>query len=52
VRIYSPTGLASNADVAPVLDALVKAGNLKPPLPPPSKFFDNTYAAEANKQLR
>ncbi len=51
VHIYSPTGLASSADIAPVMDALVKTGELKPPLPQPSKFFDNTFVQEANKQL-
>jgi NitT/TauT family transport system substrate-binding protein len=49
---FSRTGLTSNASLGPVLDALVKIGQLTPPVPPASKFFDNTYAAAANAQLR
>jgi NitT/TauT family transport system substrate-binding protein len=51
VKIYSTTGLATAADINPVIDALVKTGELKPPPPPASKFYDNAYIQEANKQL-
>ena len=49
---FSRTGMTSNASLGPVLDALVKIGQLTPPVPPASKFFDNTYATAANAQLR
>lgn len=51
LRIYSPTGLATAADISPVIDALLKTGELKPPPPPASKYFDNTYIQAADKQL-
>jgi hypothetical protein len=38
--------------VGPVIDALVKIGAVTPPVPPPTKFYDNTYATQANAQLR
>lgn len=50
-RAFSTTGIMTDRDVAVVLDAMVKAGQLTPPLPPPSRFYDNTYIEEANAQL-
>jgi ABC-type nitrate/sulfonate/bicarbonate transport system substrate-binding protein len=52
LKAYSTTGLSSPGSVGPVIDALVKIGAVTPPIPPPTKFYDNTYANQANAQLR
>lgn len=52
MRVFSPTGILSDEVIAPVLDALTKMGQLKPPVPPPARFYDNTYVEAANAQLR
>lgn len=51
-HIFSRTGIVQNADIAAVLDALVKIDQVKAPAPSPAKFFDNHYADLANAQLR
>lgn len=51
LHIYSRTGVPTTAQFAPVLDALVKTGELKPPLPDASKFFDDRYIKQANAAL-
>lgn len=52
LHAFSATGLSSPASVGPVLDALVKIGQLTAPAPPPTKFYDNSFASQANAQLR
>lgn len=51
-HIFSRTGIVQTADIAAVIDALVKLDQVKAPAPPASKFFDNRYANAANAQLR
>jgi NitT/TauT family transport system substrate-binding protein len=51
-HVFAAAGVIKDADVAPVLDALVKTGQIKSPAPLPNRFYDNRYALEANAQLR
>jgi NitT/TauT family transport system substrate-binding protein len=48
LHIFSRNGVPSNASLGPVIDALVKIGQIKPPAPPPSRFFDTTWVNQAN----
>jgi ABC-type nitrate/sulfonate/bicarbonate transport system substrate-binding protein len=52
LHAYSATGLSSPGSVGPVIEALVKIGQVKEPAPPPTKFYDNTFANQALAQLR
>jgi NitT/TauT family transport system substrate-binding protein len=47
-HIFSRNALVQTADIAVVLDAMVKIDQLKAPVPAPAKFFDNRYANAAN----
>lgn len=47
LHIYSPTGIVTSTDVGPVLDALVKIGQLKQPVPSPKTFYDNAFVQRA-----
>ena len=51
-KYYNRSGLMTNADLAPVLSALLKTNQIKPPAPDPARFYDNTFAAKANAALR
>lgn len=51
LHIYSASGIPTVAQFAPVVDALVKTGELKPPLPDVTKFYDDRYIKQANAQL-
>jgi NitT/TauT family transport system substrate-binding protein len=51
LHLFSATGVSQNGDIAPVIDALVKIGQLKETVPP-ARFYDNTYVNQANDQLR
>jgi ABC-type nitrate/sulfonate/bicarbonate transport system substrate-binding protein len=51
-HLFSRTGIVQRNDIANVLDALVKLDQVKPPIPEPTKFYDNRYAEAANAQLR
>jgi len=51
-RAFSTTGVMTDRDVGVVLDAMAKTGQITAPLPPPSRFYDNTYVNAANAQLR
>jgi len=48
---YTLNGTSTPDDYRQVLEALVQLGLAKPPLPPPTKFYDNSYALEALDQL-
>jgi len=49
---FSSTGVPSNATFNPVIEALVRIGQLTAPAPPASKFFDTSYVLAANAQLK
>jgi NitT/TauT family transport system substrate-binding protein len=44
-------GTSSIADYQPVIDAVLKLGIVKPPLPPATKFYDNSFGKEALSEL-
>lgn len=50
LHAFSKTGTIDSKSISQVLQALEKLHQIKPPLPAPSKFYDNTYAEQANKQ--
>jgi NitT/TauT family transport system substrate-binding protein len=52
LRVFSETGIPNDRDVTPVLDALAKTGRVKPPMPSASRFYDDSYAKQANSELR
>lgn len=52
LKYYPPTGRLAAAQIAMSQEALVKTKELKPPLAPPSKYFDNTYVDAAVAQIR
>lgn len=52
VKYYHRTGLMTNEDLAPVISALLKTDQIKPPAPDPARFYDNTFATKANAALR
>lgn len=49
--IFPADGAYTDAGFGGVIDALVQLKELKPPLPAPSKFFDNRIVAAAGAQL-
>lgn len=51
-NLYSQNGRFADPDFAQVLDALQKTKDISPPVPAPSRFFDNSYADAALAQLR
>jgi NitT/TauT family transport system substrate-binding protein len=51
-KYYNRTGLMTNEDLAPVISALLKTDQIKPPAPDPARFYDNTFATKANAALR
>lgn len=52
LRAFPPTGAMRDADVLAVIDALVTSDQVKPPLPPPSRFYDDSFVNAALAQLR
>jgi NitT/TauT family transport system substrate-binding protein len=48
---FSTTGTFGPESFARVLQTMIKAGMLPPPAPPPTKFYDNSYAERADAQL-
>lgn len=52
LHALSRDGLTTVPQFQRVMDALVRFKSLAPPLPAPTKFFDNRYVAEAAAQLR
>jgi NitT/TauT family transport system substrate-binding protein len=51
LKAFSRDGRSSSADFQKVLNALVTLKVLEPPLPPPTKFYDNRYIDQANAEL-
>lgn len=51
VRFYSQVGTFAPESFNLVLQAMVKTNLIAPPLPPPTKFYDNRYAEQVNAQL-
>jgi NitT/TauT family transport system substrate-binding protein len=51
LHAFPLAGTSTPADYNLVIDAVVKLGLVKPPLPPPTKFYDNSYGDEALAQL-
>lgn len=43
------TSTSTPEDFKSVIDVLVKLNQVKPPLPPPQKFYDNSYLIEASR---
>lgn len=52
ILVLETNSNVDDADIAQVLDALVKLDQVKAPVPPPTKSFDNRFATLANDQLR
>lgn len=52
LHIYTPTGEISPTSLGTVIDALVKIGQIKSPAPAASKYYDSTYVAQANAELK
>lgn len=50
-RYFSNDGTFAPASFARVVQAMIGAGMLAPPAPPAAKFYDNTYARQADAQL-
>jgi ABC-type nitrate/sulfonate/bicarbonate transport system substrate-binding protein len=51
-KYYNRTGVMSNSDLAPVIAALIKTDQLKPPAPDPARFYDNSFVNKANAELK
>jgi ABC-type nitrate/sulfonate/bicarbonate transport system substrate-binding protein len=51
-KFYNRTGLMTDAALGTVIDALLKTGQLKPPVPPASHFYDNSYVEKATASMR
>ena len=52
VKYYNKTGIMTNNDLAPVISALLKMDQIKPPAPDPARFYDNTFVIKATAALR
>ena len=52
LHAFSRTGSSTPADYKQVSDALVELGLAKSPMPPPTKFYDNSYVDAAAAQLK
>jgi NitT/TauT family transport system substrate-binding protein len=51
-KLFSADGRFADADFAKVLGVLQATNQIAPPYPPPSRYFDNSYAEAAMAQLR
>jgi NitT/TauT family transport system substrate-binding protein len=51
-KYYSTTGIASPEELGRVVDAIVKTGDVKPPVPPLARWVDFRFMQQANNQLR
>lgn len=51
-RLFSPTGIVRSTDLVPVIEAMVKLGQVPGPAPAPQTYYDDHYADAANDQLR
>jgi NitT/TauT family transport system substrate-binding protein len=51
LKVFSVDGRSSAADFQKVLNALASLKVIDPPLPSPSKFYDNHYVDQANAEL-
>jgi hypothetical protein len=47
VKALTPDGSVNMPGLKTVVDLLGEAGDLAPPLPPPSKYVDESYLAKA-----
>lgn len=52
IKFFSASGIATPADMDRVVNTLVKTGDVKPPVPPLTKYTDFHYAAKADAQLK
>jgi NitT/TauT family transport system substrate-binding protein len=52
LKYFVPGGRTAPEAIASVQAALIKTKELKPPLAPPTKYFDNRYVDAANAALR
>jgi NitT/TauT family transport system substrate-binding protein len=52
LKFFPPTGRITDAAIATIQNALVKTNELKPPLPPASRYYDNRYDDLAVAQRR
>jgi hypothetical protein len=50
-KYYNRTGIMSKTDLDPVITALLKTDQIKPPAPDTARFYDNTFATKANVAL-
>jgi ABC-type nitrate/sulfonate/bicarbonate transport system substrate-binding protein len=50
-KYYNRNGTMTNEDLAPVINALLKTDQIKPPAPNASRFYDNTFVTKANAAL-
>lgn len=51
-KLFSTNGRYDPRDFAEVVDMLVTTGQIHAPAPPPTRFYDDTWADAAAKQLR
>ena len=51
LKAFSQDGRSSSADFQKVLTALATMKVIEPPLPAPTKFYDNRYIDQANAEL-
>ncbi len=51
VKFYNRTGIMTTAELDVVIDALIKTGQIKPPAPAATRFFDNAYVEKATASL-
>jgi hypothetical protein len=51
LKAFSLDGRSNSADFQKVLNALSAMKVVEPPLPPPTKFYDNKYIDQANAEL-
>ena len=52
VKFYNRSGIMTTPELDVVIDALLKSGQLKPPPPAATRFYDNAYAMKAGASLR
>jgi NitT/TauT family transport system substrate-binding protein len=50
-KYFNKTGIMGKTDLAPVLTALLKTNQIKPPAPDAARFYDNSFALKANAEL-
>ena len=51
VKYYNRSGIMTNSDLAPVISALLKTDQIKPPAPDPARFYDNSFVLKATAAL-